>query len=176
VKLFSLLVDNRLEHQIYVGEFLSESKERCLMYKQNSYVYKNDVEKKWYVVDATDKVVGRLASEVAKILRGKNKPSFTTNADNGDFVIITNCEKVKFTGNKWADKEYFWHTNHIGGIKKRTATEQLTKHPELIVYEAVKGMLPKTTLGRKQLTKLKVVQGVEHTFQAQKPETLEIKY
>lgn len=146
------------------------------MYQQKTTVLKaNEIEKKWLVVDATDMVVGRLATEVANILRGKNKPTFSPNADNGDFVIITNCEKVKFTGRKWTDKNYYWHTNHIGGLKKRTAQEQLDKHPELIVYEAVKGMLPKTSLGRKQLTKLKVVVGAEHKFEAQKPEALVIK-
>lgn len=131
--------------------------------------------KKWYVVDATDLVVGRLASEVAKVLRGKNKPTFSMENDAGDFVVIVNCEKVKFTGNKWKNKTYFWHTNHVGGIKQRTATEQLDKHPELIVYEAVKGMLPKNTLGRKQLTKLKLFVGSEHSHEAQKPEALTFK-
>ena len=133
-------------------------------------------DKKWFVVDATDLVVGRLASEVAKVLRGKNKPTFCTNNDAGDFVVVVNAEKVKFTGKKWDEKEYFWHTNHIGGIKKRTAKEQLAKHPELIVMEAVKGMLPKNTLGRKQLTKLKVFVGPKHTHDAQKPETLTLKF
>jgi large subunit ribosomal protein L13 len=146
------------------------------MYTQKTYVPKaGEIQKNWYVVDATDMIVGRLATEVASILRGKNKPNFTTNNDNGDFVIITNCEKVKFTGKKWDDKDYFWHSNHIGGIKKRTATEQLQKHPELILEEAIKGMLPKTTLGRKQLTKLKIVVGSEHPYQAQKPIELKIK-
>ncbi len=132
-------------------------------------------DKKWFVVDATDMVVGRLASEVAKVLRGKYKPTFCTNNDAGDYVIIVNAEKIKFTGNKWNDKEYNWHTNHIGGIKRRTAKEQLVKHPELILEEAVKGMLPKNTLGRKQLTKLHVVVGPTHKHEAQKPEPLTIK-
>ncbi len=133
-------------------------------------------DKKWWVVDATDMVVGRLASEVAKVLRGKNKPTFCTNNDAGDFVVVVNAEKVKFTGKKWDEKMYHWHTNHIGGIKQRTAKEQLTKHPELIVYEAVKGMLPKNTLGRKQLTKLKVFVGATHTHEAQKPEALKLNF
>lgn len=130
--------------------------------------------KKWYVVDATDMVVGRLASEVAKVLRGKHKPTFTTHNDAGDYVIVVNAEKVKFTGKKWDEKEYFWHTNHIGGIKSRTAKEQLAKHPAAIVEEAVRGMLGKNTLGRKQFTKLKVVVGPTHGHEAQKPETLKI--
>jgi large subunit ribosomal protein L13 len=148
------------------------------MITQKSFALKEaDMQdKKWWIVDATDLVVGRLASEVAKVLRGKNKPTFCTNNDAGDFVVVVNAEKVKFTGKKWDEKEYFWHTNHIGGIKKRTAKEQLAKHPELIVMEAVKGMLPKNTLGRKQLTKLKVFVGPTHTHDAQKPETLTLKF
>ncbi len=147
------------------------------MITQSSYtITKAEMaDKKWFVVDATDMVVGRMASEIAKILRGKHKPQFTTHNDAGDFVIVINAEKVKFTGNKWDEKEYFWHTNHIGGIKKRTAKEQLTKHPELIVFEAVKGMLGKNTLGRKQLTKLKVVLGPNHGHEAQKPQPLTFK-
>jgi large subunit ribosomal protein L13 len=146
------------------------------MIKQKSYAATEAdmVNKKWYVIDATDLVVGRLASQVASILRGKNKPQFCTNNDVGDYVVITNAEKVKFTGKKWNDKVYFWHTNHIGGIKQRRAEEQLKIHPELIVYEAVKGMLPKSTLGRKQLTKLKVFVGDKHDHDAQKPETLKL--
>lgn len=148
------------------------------MITQKSYaITKAEVDgnKKWFVVDATDMVVGRLASEVAKVLRGKHKPTFCTNNDAGDFVIIVNAEKVKFTGNKWDAKIYNWHTNHIGGIKARTAKVQLEKHPELILEEAVKGMLPKNTLGRKQLTKLKVVVGPTHGHEAQKPQALTIK-
>lgn len=147
------------------------------MITQSSYtITKAEMaDKKWFVVDATDMVVGRMASEIAKILRGKHKPQFTTHNDAGDFVIVINAEKVKFTGKKWDEKEYFWHTNHIGGIKKRTAKEQLTKHPELIVFEAVKGMLGKNTLGRKQLTKLKVVIGPKHGHEAQKPQPLTFK-
>lgn len=146
------------------------------MYTQKSFsAKKEEIEKKWWIIDATDLVVGRLATEVADLLRGKNKPSFTPNQECGDFVVITNCEKVKFTGSKWANKNYYWHTNHIGGLKSRTATEQLARHPELIVMNAVKGMLPKTTIGRKQLTKLKVFVGSEHTHEAQKPEVKTIK-
>ncbi len=144
------------------------------MIKQSSYtITKAEMaNKKWYVVDATDMVVGRLASEIAKVLRGKNKPTFTTHNDAGDFVIVVNAEKVKFTGNKWNAKVYNWHTNHIGGIKARTAKVQLEKHPTAIVEEAVRGMLGKNTLGRKQFTKLKVVVGPNHGHEAQKPEPL----
>jgi large subunit ribosomal protein L13 len=146
------------------------------MIKQSSYtITKAEMaNKKWYVVDATDMVVGRLASEVAKVLRGKHKPTFTTHNDAGDYVIVINAEKVKFTGKKWDEKNYFWHTNHIGGIKSRSAKEQLAKHPTAIVEEAVRGMLGKNTLGRKQFTKLKVVVGPTHGHEAQKPETLKI--
>jgi large subunit ribosomal protein L13 len=143
------------------------------MFKDKTFVLKpNDVEKKWYLVDATDKVVGRLASEIASILRGKRNPRYTPHADAGDFVVVVNAEKVRFTGNKWNDKNYFWHTNHAGGLKKRTAAEQLKKRPDLILLEAVQGMLPKNTLGRKQLTKLKVFAGEKHTHEAQKPESI----
>jgi large subunit ribosomal protein L13 len=144
------------------------------MITQKSYtITKAESEtKKWFVVDATDMVVGRLASEIAKVLKGKHKTTYTTHMDAGDFVIIINAEKVRFTGNKWNDKNYNWHTNHIGGIKERKAKVQLEKHPELIMFEAVKGMLGKNTLGRKQLTKLKVVVGPTHGHEAQKPEAL----
>lgn len=146
------------------------------MYTQKSYVLKPaQADKKWLVVDATDKVVGRLATEVADLLRGKNNPQFTPHTDSGDFVVVVNAEKVRFTGNKLDKKNYYWHTNHIGGIKKRTAREQLDRHPELIVMNAVKGMLPKTSLGRKQLTKLKVFTGDKHDHEAQNPEVYETK-
>lgn len=148
------------------------------MIKQSSYaITKAEMaNKKWYVVDATDMVVGRMASEIAKILRGKNKPTFSTNNDAGDFVIVVNAEKVKFTGKKWDEKIYNWHTNHIGGIKQRTAKEQLIKNPTAIVEEAVRGMLGKNTLGRSQFTKLKVFVGGTHTHEAQKPEPLTFKF
>lgn len=146
------------------------------MYTQKSFqLKKEDIDRKWYVIDATDKVVGRLATEVAKLLRGKHKPTFTPNQECGDFVIITNCDKIRFTGNKMNDKVYYWHTNFIGGLKQRTVKEQLEKHPEKVIMDAVKGMLPKTSLGRKQLTKLKVYTGTEHGHEAQKPEVYEIK-
>lgn len=146
------------------------------MYKQRSFVLKpEETQKKWHLVDAKDQVVGRLATKIADVLRGKTNPQFTPNADSGDFVVVINAEKVRFTGKKWTDKEYHWHTNFIGGIKTRTAREQLEKHPELIIMEAVKGMLPKTSLGRKQLTKLKIYAGEKHDHDAQKPELLKFK-
>lgn len=140
------------------------------MYTQKSFTLKKaDIDKKWWVIDATDVVVGRLATEVATLLRGKHKATYSPNQECGDFVIVTNAEKVKFTGNKWDNKKYYWHTNHIGGLKERSAKEQLQKHPELIVMDAVKGMLPKTSQGKRQLTKLKVFTGSEHNHDAQKP-------
>jgi large subunit ribosomal protein L13 len=146
------------------------------MYTQKSFsAKKENIERKWWVIDATDLTVGRLSTEVANLLRGKGKPTFTPNQECGDYVVITNCEKVKFSGNKWKNKIYYWHTQHIGGLKQRTASEQLDKHPELIIMNAVKGMLPKTSVGRKQLTKLKVFVGSEHTHEAQSPQTLTIK-
>jgi large subunit ribosomal protein L13 len=145
------------------------------MIKQKSFVLKPaEAVKKWHLVDAEGMIVGRLATEIARILRGKNKPTYTTHTDSGDFVVVVNCEKIVFTGQKKEKKVYNWHTNHIGGLKTRTVSEQLTKHPELIIYEAVKGMLPKNTLGRKQLTKLKVFKGAAHDHAAQSPVLLKI--
>lgn len=145
------------------------------MYVQKSYVLKpSETDKKWYIVDATDLVVGRLATKLADVLRGKGNPQFTSNTDSGDFVVVINADKVKFTGKKWTDKIYYTHSNHVGGLKKRTAQEQLTKHPELILMNAVKGMLPHTSLGRKQLTKLRVFTGSEHNHAAQNPVELKL--
>ena len=130
------------------------------------------IEKKWYVVDATGMTLGRLASEVAKILRGKNKPEFTPHVDTGDYVIITNAEKVKVTSRKLDQKIYYHHSDYVGGMKETTLREMLDKKPEKVVELAVKGMLPKGPLGRQMLTKLHVYTGAEHNHQAQKPETL----
>ena len=138
------------------------------MYTQKTLVAKTqETDMKWYVVDASEQVVGRLASQIAKVLRGKHKPDFTPNADTGDFVIVTHCEKVVFTGKKMTDKKYYSHSGYVGGLKERTAQEMLQKHPERVIYNAVKGMLPKNSLGRKQLAKLKVYVGAEHPHQAQ---------
>jgi large subunit ribosomal protein L13 len=146
------------------------------MYKQRSFTATPDnIERKWWVVDATDMVVGRLATEVATLLRGKHKPTFTPNAECGDFVVITNASKVRFTGNKLDNKNYYRYTGFMGGLKSKTAREMMESKPEQVVMEAVKGMLPKTSLGRKQLTKLRVFADENHTHEAQKPETFEIK-
>ena len=130
------------------------------------------VERKWYVVDATGYTLGRLASEVAKVLRGKNKPIFTPHIDTGDYVIIVNAEKIKVTGKKLDQKIYYHHSDYVGGMKETTLREMLAKKPEKVVELAVKGMLPKGPLGREMFTKLHVYAGAEHDHQAQKPETL----
>ena len=145
------------------------------MFTQKSFVLKPaQADKKWFVVDAADLVVGRLASKIAHILRGKNNPKYTPHTDSGDFVVVVNAEKVKFTGNKLDQKTYHWHTGYVGGIKARTAREQLERRPDLVVMNAVKGMLPKNTLGRQQLTKLKVYAGNKHPHEAQNPKKIEL--
>ena len=130
------------------------------------------IERKWYVVDATGYTLGRLASEVAKILRGKNKPIFTPHIDTGDYVIITNAEKIKVTGKKLDQKIYYHHSDYVGGMKETTLREMLDKKPVKVVELAVKGMLPKGPLGRQMMTKLHVYAGPEHNHEAQKPEAL----
>ena len=130
------------------------------------------IERKWYVVDATDMTLGRLASEVAKVLRGKNKPTFTPHIDTGDYVIVVNAEKIKVTGKKLDQKVYYHHSEYVGGMKETTLREMLAKKPEKVIELAVKGMLPKGPLGREMYTKLYVYAGPDHKHQAQKPETL----
>ena len=130
------------------------------------------IERKWYVVDATDMTLGRLASEVAKVLRGKNKPIFTPHIDTGDYVIVVNAAKIKVTGKKLDQKIYYHHSDYVGGMKETTLKEMLQKHPERVVEFAVKGMLPKGPLGRQMYTKLHVYAGPEHEQAAQKPEVL----
>ena len=130
------------------------------------------IERKWYVVDATDMTQGRLASEVAKVLRGKNKPTFTPHIDTGDYVIVVNAEKIKVTGKKLDQKVYYHHSEYVGGMKETTLREMLAKKPEKVIELAVKGMLPKGPLGREMYTKLYVYAGPDHKHQAQKPETL----
>ena len=130
------------------------------------------VERKWYVVDATGMVLGRLASQVAAVLRGKNKPTFTPHVDTGDYVIITNCDKVVLTGRKLEQKFYRYHTGYIGGLKEISYSKMMETKADFVVKEAVKGMLPKSPLGRQMLKKLKVYKGAEHGHEAQKPEVL----
>lgn len=135
-----------------------------------------DIERKWYVVDATDKTLGRLASEVAKVLRGKNKAIFTPTIDTGDYVIVINADKIKVTGKKLDQKIYTHHTGYIGGLKEITLRRMMDTKPSEVVKHAVKGMLPKNALGRQMFKKLHVYAGAEHGHAAQKPEVLEIKF
>lgn len=134
-----------------------------------------DVKRKWYVVDADGKTLGRLASEVASLLRGKHKAIFTPNVDTGDFVIVINANKIKLTGNKAMQKQYTYHTRYPGGLRQISYQALLQKNPEKAVEVAVKGMLPHNRLGRKMFKKLKVYRGPEHPHQAQKPETWELR-
>ncbi len=141
----------------------------------NSYVQKpHEVERKWYLVDATDKTLGRLSSKIASMLRGKHKPIFTPHVDCGDYVVVINAEKVKVTGKKLEDKEYKRHSGYPGGLKTVTLEKMLEDKPEDVMIHAVKGMLPKGKLGRQMLKKLRVYKGAEHDHSAQKPEKLEI--
>jgi large subunit ribosomal protein L13 len=136
---------------------------------------KEDITQEWYLVNAQDRILGRIATQIANILRGKNKPVFTPYADAGDFVIVTNAEKVRLTGNKLENKCYYRHTGYPGGLKTRTAQEVLTKRPEDLILLAVKGMLPKNRLGRKLIKKLKIYAGNVHPHEAQQPKLLELR-
>ncbi len=142
--------------------------------KETFFAKKESVDRKWFVVDATDRPVGKLAAEIARILRGKHKPVYTPHVDTGDFVVVINAEKVVLTGNKWDQKLYRWRTTRPGSMKQRTARQMLEKHPEHILEHAVKGMLPKNRLGRQMYKKLKVYAGDHHPHEAQKPEALNL--
>ena len=130
------------------------------------------IERKWYVVDATGHTLGRLSSEIASILRGKNKPTFTPHIDTGDYVIVVNADKIKVTGKKMDQKIYYNHSDYVGGMKETTLKEMMAKKPEKVIELAVKGMLPKGPMGRDMIKKLHVYAGAEHANQAQKPEVL----
>ena len=136
----------------------------------------SNIERKWYVVDATGHTLGRLSSEIASILRGKNKPTFTPHIDTGDYIVVVNADKIKVTGKKMDQKVYYHHSDYVGGLKQATLREKLANKPEEVIELAVKGMLPKGPLGRQMIKKLYVYAGPEHKQQAQKPEVLEIKY
>lgn len=133
------------------------------------------VERKWFVIDAAGQRLGRLSTEVAAILRGKHKPTFTPHVDCGDYVIVINAKQIELTGNKWDDKKYYTHSQYPGGLKETTAKVMNEKHPERIIEFAIKGMLPKGTLGRQMYKKLFVYAGDTHPHEAQKPEVLELK-
>ena len=142
-----------------------------------TYVAKpQEIERKWYVVDAEGQVLGRLAAQVAAILRGKHKPIYTPHVDTGDHVIVINAEKVVLTGNKLRAKKYYRHSGYVGGIKSITAGELLNRYPERVIQRAVRGMIPRNRLGRQMIKKLKVYAGPDHPHQAQQPEVLELKY
>ncbi len=134
----------------------------------------SEVQRQWFVVDAQGKVLGRLASRIAAILRGKHKPTFTPHVDGGDFVVVVNAEKVRLTGRKLQEKVYYWHTGYPGGIKSATAAQMLERKPEWVIQKAVQRMLPKNPLGRRMLRKLKVYRGPEHPHAAQQPKPLEL--
>ena len=134
----------------------------------------HEVKREWFVVDASGLTLGRLASQVASVLRGKHKPTFTPNVDTGDFVIVLNSDKVVLTGKKLEQKMYTYHTGYIGGLKQTPDKDMMAKKSDVVVYEAVKGMLPKNSLGRQMLTKLRVYKGGEHNHQAQQPKVLEL--
>jgi large subunit ribosomal protein L13 len=142
--------------------------------KMTKFIKTEDADKKWYLVDAKDQVLGRLASKIATIIRGKNKPIFTPNTDTGDYVIVINAEKIKVTGKREQLKQYISHSGYPGGQKITTLDKMRAKKPEFVVHQAVKGMLPKNRLGRKLITNLKVYAGENHPHAAQKPETLSL--
>jgi large subunit ribosomal protein L13 len=133
------------------------------------------VPQRWWLVDAADQVVGRLAVQIATILRGKHRPEYTPHIDTGEFVIVINADKIRFTGKKWETQTYQWYTHFPGGQKEVTARELLAKHPERILYEAVRRMVPRNRLGRRQMTKLKIYAGPSHPHQAQNPQELKAK-
>jgi len=143
--------------------------------KVKTFVAKKEtMDRKWYIIDAQGKTLGRLATEAAKILRGKNKPIFTPNVDCGDYLIILNAKGIKVTGNKLTDKKYYRHSGYIGNLKVETLDQKMKKKPEDVIYKAVKGMLPHNRLGRQIIKKLKVYADDNHSHQAQKPEKIEI--
>ncbi len=133
-----------------------------------------EVKHRWYVIDATDKVVGRLAVQIANVLRGKHRPDYTPHIDTGDFVIVINADKIRFTGKKLDTQTYHWYTRHPGGYKTVTAREWMDRHPERILQKAVERMVPRNRLGRQQMTKLKIYAGSSHPHQAQQPEELKL--
>ena len=140
------------------------------------FIKKKDIKKDWYIIDAQNAAVGRLAAYISKVLRGKNKPTYTPHMDCGDNVIIVNADKIKVTGKKMDQKIYYNHSEYVGGMKETTLKEMMAKKPEKVIELAVKGMLPKGPLGRSMITKLHVYAGADHNHAAQKPEVLEIKF
>ena len=146
-----------------------------MIQKSTHYAKQGEVARNWVLIDAEGKVLGRLATQIAMILRGKNKPQFTPNSDCGDFVVVINADKVQLTGNKAAHKTYYRHSGYNGGLKAESFRTAMERHPEEVVRRAVRGMLPKTTLGRQQLGKLKIYAGPEHPHAAQNPTKIELE-
>ena len=146
-----------------------------MIQKSTHYAKQGEVQRNWVLVDAEGAVLGRLATQVAMILRGKNKPQFTPNSDCGDFVVVINADKVQLTGNKANQKVYYRHSGYNGGLKAETFVEAMEKRPEQVIERAVRGMLPKTTLGRQQLKKLKIYAGAEHPHAAQNPTKIDLE-
>ena len=142
--------------------------------KVTKFIKSSDADKKWFLVDAQDKVLGRLATKVARIIRGKNKEIFTPNTDTGDFVVVINAEKVKFTGKRQTLKTYTHHSGYPGGLKTKSLREVISSKPEFVIHNAVQGMLPKNRLGKQLIKKLKVYSGTSHPHAAQKPETVNL--
>ncbi len=140
--------------------------------KITRFIKAEDADRKWYVVDAQGQVLGRLASQIARVIRGKHKAVFTPNMDTGDFVVVLNADKIRVTGKRETQKEYFSHSGYPGGVRIRSYSELIEKNPALVIQKAVRGMLPKTRLGKKLIKKLKVYAGTEHPHTAQKPEPL----
>lgn len=140
---------------------------------KTKFARKEDIDQKWYVVDAKDQILGRMATRIAVYLRGKHKPIFTPNVDTGDFIVVINADKVKVTGNKLEDKFYYRHSGYIGSIKSKSLKDRMIKEPEKVIADAVWGMLPKNRLGRAMIKKLKVYRGGSHPHSAQKPEIIE---
>jgi large subunit ribosomal protein L13 len=133
-----------------------------------------EVERKWWLVDASDKTLGRICTEIAKTLRGKNKPEFTPHTDTGDFVVVINAAKIKLSGSKWTDRKHYRHSRYFGSLKELSSAQLLEKDPREVIREAVKGMLPKTKLAAQQFTKLKTYAGAEHPHSAQRPQAMNI--
>lgn len=144
------------------------------MYTRSTPTAEAIAQRQWWVVDLDGETVGRAASRIAHILRGKHKPSYTPHVDDGDFVIVLNADKVQFKGNKWQQKRYYHHTGYVGGIKDATAADMLERKPEVIIHKAVKGMLPRGPLGRAMLKKLKIYTGGDHPHGAQQPQVLDL--
>lgn len=161
---------------IKIKNVLKKKREEIIMFGSKTYIPKpKEIERKWYIVDATDKPLGRLAARIAYILRGKHKAIYTPHLDTGDYVIVINAEKIKLTGKKLTEKELYSHSPYPGGLKVTTYEKMLQSAPEKIIERTVWGMLPKNRLGRKMFKKLKVYKGSEHPHQAQKPQPLELE-